>query len=156
MITIDEIVSLLQERNFPVNLKELRICKIPRVKLSNDYYLKFSRDLVTGEYQAYITHKSVRQTTWDNIDAHSLTLALDYAEKVAGIVPIASIEQTPPSVVEPVQQAAVENGLRERSMSLVVTIFGIACITLVTSIGGIVAVNFQSCNEQIHSPAKGR
>lgn len=153
MITRDEIVSLLQSRNFPVNLKELQICKIPRLKLPNDYYLKFCYDSVSGEYEAYITHKSIRQTTWSNIDVNSLTLALDYVENVLGIAPKTSIEQTPIPVIEPVQQAVVEHGSSKGPIPLVATAFAIACVTVIASIG-IVSVKLKSCNCNITQPVQ--
>ncbi|KOP24012.1 hypothetical protein AMR41_23305 [Hapalosiphon sp. MRB220] len=153
MITIDEIVSLLQSRNFTVDPKELQLFKTPRVKLPNDYYLKFYHDPGSGEYEACITHKSVCQTTWRNINIHSLTLALDYVENVLDIAPKISIEQTPTSVIEPVQQSVVEHDSSKNPIPLIATAFAIACVTVVTSIA-IVSVKFKSCNCNITQPVQ--
>ncbi|MFB2768675.1 hypothetical protein ACE1AT_05195 [Pelatocladus sp. BLCC-F211] len=153
MITIDEIVSLLQSRNFTVDPKELQLFKTPRVKLPNDYYLKFYSDPDSGEYEACITHKSICQTTWRNINVDSLTLALDYVENVLGIAPKTSIEQTPISVIEPVQQSVVEHGSSRDPIPLIAMAFAIACVTVIASIG-IVSVKLKSCNSNITQPVQ--
>ncbi|MBW4434651.1 MAG: hypothetical protein KME28_23795 [Pelatocladus maniniholoensis HA4357-MV3] len=153
MITIDEIVSLLQSRNFTVDPKELQLFKTPRVKLPNDYYLKFYPDPGSGEYEACITHKSICQTTWRNIDVHSLTLALDYVENILAIAPKTSIEQTPTSVIEPVQQSVAEHSSSKDPMPLIATAFAIACVSVIASIG-IVSVNLKSCNSNITQPVQ--
>ena len=152
MIIIDEIVTLLQSRNFSVDPKELKLFKVPRVKLPNDYCLRFSDK--SGEYEAYITHKSRPPVTWHNLDEHSLILALDYAEKVSGIAPQASIEHIPQFVIQPVQQAAVEHSLPERSMPLAVTAFAIFTTAFAIIAVLSVSIKFKSCNCHLTPPVQ--
>lgn len=93
MITEESIVELLKTHNLQVDIKEIKLIKVIRVKFPNNYMLKIKRDNGGDSFNAQVNNQSGIEVSWFNINKELLERAINYVNTTSGLIPKTSVQK---------------------------------------------------------------